>query len=193
MNAITFDQHVNLKRDAKKLKKELDITHSEALEHLAKNAGFNNYHHLTKSVSDPRPHEGLNSSLDELYKNISLNTSDIWFVLDVKDAEKYDHASFPKRWGIKEDESKLNLITNDILKHFKDIPNDRDNPSQSFYWNHKVFTLKINNAKTLLDVCKYVREIFFWGPIYVFQGGVVYETIDEPKCLSHDIWTQTLT
>jgi hypothetical protein len=187
MKTITFSQHEELKRAAKRLKKELGISHSEALERLAKEAGFNNYHHLTQVIENPRPYRGTFSSADASYEKISLKSGEIWFALDVNDSEKYDHSTFPKQWGIKEDEGKLSAITDDFVKQFPDQDNDRSHPGQKFYWDHKVFKLKIKNAKTLLDVCKYIREVFFWEPIYVFQKDMAY-IIEIPKAVSYKDW-----
>jgi hypothetical protein len=175
MKTITNSQLEDIRRAAKRLKKELGITHSEALERLAKEAGFQDYHNLKKSVSDPRPHQGLVSSADEELRQAPIESGKIWFTLDVKDAEVYDHDTFPKRWGIKEDLAKLNSITNDLETAFPDIIRDDTHPSYEFYSWQRVFSLSLSTGKTLLDVVSYVREIFRWDPIYVFQNDKVYE------------------
>jgi hypothetical protein len=189
MKSITYFQYEEIKRAAKRLKKELGITHSESLERLAKKSGFNNYHHLKMSVVNDGPFSNIVSTADESYDRLSINMGPVWFTLGLKEAEEtYVHISFPKRWGIKEDEAKLNSIVDDLLAQFPDLVNDESHPGQIFYNHYRVFSLSGKNFKTLKDVCLYVRSIFYWDPEYVFQKDVVYETFDDPDVQTYKVW-----
>jgi len=188
MKTITHSQHVDLKRAAKRLNKDLGITHSEALERLAKEAGYRDYHDLHQSEEDPRPHQDMTSSADEGYRQILIGSGEIWFAMDVKDAQKYDHATFPKRWRIKEDEGKRSAITDDIEKAYPEIKMDEDHPAQRFYNNNRVFSIALPKAKTLLDVVAYVREIFFWEPRFVIQKGKAFGCFGSPVRMDFKDW-----
>lgn len=191
MKTITNSQLEDLRRAAKRLKKDFGITHSEALEKLSKEAGFQDYHHLQKSVSDPRPYQGLVSSIDDELRQIPLKPGKIWFALDIKDAEVYDHKTFPKRWGVKEDHAKLNSIADDLVIAFPDLIRDGTDPSYEFYNGHRVFSLSLPNLKTLLDAVSYVREIFRWDPIYVFQDETVYDYSGDSSGKNYHDWLKS--
>ncbi len=188
MKTITNSQLEDFRRAAKRLKKDLGITHSEALEKLSKEAGFQDYHHLQQSVSDPRPHQGLVSNMDDKYRLVPVKPGKFWFTLDVKDAERYDHKTFPKRWGIKKDQAKWNAITADLEAAHPDIPLDDCHPSFYFYSWQRVFCVTLPHAKTLLDIVSYVREIFFWPPIYVFQDDTAYDFYDDKQGKDYASW-----
>ena len=192
MKTITYQQHEDLKRAAKRLKKELGITHSEALERLAKEAGFSSYHQLQRSVADQCPYHGLSSNAEGGYKEVPLGSEKIWFALEIKDAEKYDHSSFPQRWGIAEDHGKWNAITEDIKKAFPHVQYDIDHPAQRFYSDNRVFSLSLPNVQTLYDVVSYIREIFYWEPRFVFQNGIVFQCENSPVKMDYQEWIITL-
>lgn len=175
MKTITHSQLEDIRRAAKRLKKDLGITHSEALERLSKEAGFQDYHHLQQSVNDPRPYQGLVSNMDDRYMRVSVKPGKFWFTLDIKDAEIYDHKTFPSRWGIKEDQAKRDAITTDLEAAYPDVVLDDCHPSDSFYRWQRVFSVTLSHAKTLLDIVSYVREVFRWDPVYVFQHNTVYD------------------
>ncbi len=188
MKTITNSQLEDLRRAAKRLKKDLGITHSEALERLSKEAGFKDYHNLQKSVDDPRPYQGLVSSVDDELKRVPVKPGKIWFTLDIKDADVYDHETFPKRWGIKEDQAKLNAVINDLVKAFPNLVRDDTHPSFEFGNWQRVFSLSIANPKNLLDVVSYVREIFRWDPVYVFQQNTVYDFSNDGAGKDYQSW-----
>lgn len=188
MKTITNSQLEDLRCAAKRLKKDLGITHSEALERLSKEAGFKDYHNLQKSVDDPRPYQGLVSSVDDELKRVPVKPGKIWFTLDIKDADVYDHETFPKRWGIKEDQAKLNAVINDLVKAFPNLVRDDTHPSFEFGNWQRVFSLSIANPKNLLDVVSYVREIFRWDPVYVFQQNTVYDFSNDGAGKDYQSW-----
>lgn len=188
MKTISYSQLEEIKRAAKRLKKNLGISHSEALERLAKKAGFLDFHALQNSIQEPRPHEGMTSSADAKYQQILLKPGKIWFALDVKDAENYNHKTFPGRWGIKEDEAKFNKITDDLLKAVPAKEDDDIEPSYSFYSWNRLFLLDRTNQETLQDVVSYVREVFFWGPRYVFQADTVYDCSGKIRAEDYNTW-----
>ncbi|MFZ2956265.1 MAG: glyoxalase superfamily protein [Candidatus Ozemobacteraceae bacterium] len=192
MKTITFSQHEDLKRAAKRLKKELGISHSEGLEQLAREAGFRDYHHLQQSIENPRPHQGRTSNFDDAYRKVPLGAGEIWFAMDVKDAQKYDHAIYPKRWGIQADEGKMNSIMDDFREANLAKWEDSDSKIQDFYWNNRIFSLSLPHAKTLLDVVSYVREITFWEPTYVFQDGAAFECYGDPVKVDYQDWINTI-
>lgn len=157
-----------LKQKARKLKKDSGISHHEALDQVAKSAGFNHWHHVSESLKSFEPTEHA------YYFGVII-------AMDVKDAMDFRDSS----GGFIEDPFAFTLCADDIYAHIREeddesetTDNDLDYEEDRRDWMQDglmnfIFFRNTNTKvpESVDEVMKIVNECSFWPPEFIWHKG----------------------
>lgn len=162
-----------LKQQARKLKRDTGISHHEALDQVAKAAGFNHWHHVSESA------DAFKSTEDAYRFGVII-------AMDVKDAMDFRDPT----GGFVEDQFAFALCQRDLLKYFQDTfgagedePHEKlaDDPEERFAdsLTDQVFFRYTGskNPATAEAVVMMVQacESSIWSPDFIWLKGVFHE------------------
>ena len=159
-----------LKKKARKLKKDSGIAYHEALDQVAQAAGFNHWHHVSKSVKDFKPTE------QAYYFGVII-------AMDGKDAMDFHDPS----GGFVEDPSAFALCAGDIYAYIRDdedasgdesdYQKDRNEWVQDDMMMDYVFFRHTGSAvpEHINDIVTMVRKCSFWPPLFIWLKGTFHE------------------
>jgi hypothetical protein len=171
----------HFKKQAKQLKKEQSITHTEALEQVARKIGFDHWHAVTLANKKIRPAE-------EAYKNGCVLVFDFKGGMDISSNETLinDHwlemiceKSLFTAYGNKVDVDdpqgrtfKDTLTPDELEEYFRD---------DSMFIFFRISDSIFKKHSSLEDVLRLVRKYSFWPPMYAFIKGELFDTYDMPS------------
>lgn len=171
----TFER---LKEQARKLKKEKKITHTQALDEVAQSLGFNHWHHVTQCRELTKP-------IEEQLKSRCVLAFDRKDGLEITTDNDFMAA-----------EELLSHECNEVLFDiFINSPDEEDSSGrlykdlyelsylrESFFAYECMFfklSEKYSNA-SLKEVLELTRKYSFFPPEYVWLGGKLIDTYDAP-------------
>lgn len=168
-----------LKQRARKLKKDSGTPHHEALNQVAKAAGFNHWHHVSESAKSFEPTE-------QAYR------FGVIIAMDVKDAMDFHDISD----GFVEDPFAFTLCADDIYAYIRDADADsdmiEDDPQDKKDWmmfDLMSFTFfRFTGTKVpenVDEVVKMVRECSFWPPEFIWHKGTFQESPSDTALDEH--------
>ncbi|MDP2431808.1 MAG: hypothetical protein Q8O33_07235 [Pseudomonadota bacterium] len=166
-----------LKQKARKLKRDSGISHHDALDQIAKAAGFNHWHHVSESAKAFKPTE------QAYYFGVII-------AMDVKDAMNFRDPS----GRFKEDPLAYAICADDIYSFIREADDEGefDTTGQEYKsdledWfsdaimNYLFFRYTGPDVPdSVEDVVTMVRECSFWPPEFIWHKGTFQE------CPSHD-------
>lgn len=162
-----------LKQKARRLKKESGIAHHEALDQVAKEAGFDHWHHVAESSKAFAPTEHA------YHFNVII-------ALDVKNAEDFHDPS----GNFVEDDLAFALCGDDIYEFVRqaeeeDEESDTSDPTYQedlHEWrmdmmaNYTFFRFTPPDLPaSVAEVVKRASEHCFWTPEFIWYNGVMHE------------------
>lgn len=181
MNITIFTQSSyveKLKQQARKLKKELGLSHHEALDQVAKNCRYHHWHHVTEMAAITAPTE-------EAYR------SGLLVAYDISEAD-LDSKSFVQtdlvRFFCEEELWKIYLeIDDEEDPEFHDLPEEEQRRYFHEYLESLVFFRFTgeNIPQNIEDALKLTNECSFWSPMYVWLKGKLCDTYGAPAT-DHD-------
>ena len=166
---VTLNTVEKLKQAARKLKREIGITHTEALELTAKQAKFDNWHQITEAAK-------LISPAEAAYQ------SGVIIAMDIKDAEDFHDETGE---FVKDDHAK-DLCRDDLYRAYVESPDEEDGvPLREKYsaselreeveedLENYVFFRYTKDVlpKTIEEVKELVSECSFWQPRFIWFKG----------------------
>ena len=167
-----------MKQKARKLKREKAITHTQALDEVAKAARFNHWHEVVQANAHFIPAETA------LAKGYVL-------AFDTKDGMDIDTSD-----GVLIEDHLLEMLTQnqlfEIYSNFIDEEDEKRRPYKEIYPDDELrenfvdeatfMFFRLNNAKdkSLKDVLTLAREYSFWPPYYIWLKGELFDTRDLP-------------
>lgn len=177
---ITTSDIERLKQKARKLKRTQSISHTQALDEVAKQVGLNHWHHVIKS------NEPVKTAETALISGCVM-------AFDVKDGMDVDKSS-----GLLIEDYILDYLTQDtLLNVFSNLPDEDDEQQrplketlsevelyQDFldYFSFTFFRLDPEHAdKPLKDILAIIREHSFWMPNYIWLKGQLIDTYHIPS------------
>lgn len=169
-----------LKQKARKLKREKNITHTQALDEVAKGAKFNHWHEVVKANSYINPAENALANgcvlAFESKVGMDIDTSDGVLIEDqflqmLTRAELFEiYSNFTE-----EDDTGRQLkeiySENELKEHFES--------ECDFVY----FRLKDPTNKTISDILELIKKYSFWPADYIWLNG---ELIDTRNIQAHD-------
>lgn len=158
-----------LKQSARKLKKSSGIFHHEALDQVARSAGFNHWHHVSESLKSFEPTEHA------YYFGVII-------AMDVKDAMDFSDSS----GGFIEDPYAFTLCADDIYAHIReenddaidDLDYEEDRRDWMFDGLANFVFFRHTNAtvpESVDEVMNIVSKCSFWPPEYIWHRGAFQE------------------
>jgi len=161
-----------LKQKARKIKKDSGIPHHEALNQVAKAAGFNHWHHVSESAKSFEPTE-------QAYFFGTI------IAMDVKDAMDFRDLS----GGFVEDPFASTFCADDIYAYIREADEDSDMVEDDPHYeedkkdwvmdelmNFVFFRFTGTKVPENVDeVVKMVREYSFWPPEFIWHKGTFQE------------------
>lgn len=153
-----------LRKEARSLKKSLNIPHHEALDLAARKFDFNDWEHLQKSAA-------LTAVSEEPYRNGFV------IAMDIKDATEHPPS---KASGFVEDDLIYSLIYMDFftLRKYKlqeDLTEDDRYFLEDLEINYVYFRYDSQNPKTVQDAFGIAENEFFFVPEYIWLKGKWYD------------------
>ena len=162
-----------LKQKARKLKKDSGTPHHEALDQVAKIAGFNHWHHVSESAKTFKPTE------QAYYFGVII-------AMDVKDAMDFRDPS----GSFVEDPFAFALCADDIYAYIREADDDGDSADDDQHYaedrgewmqdeimNYVFFRYTGSTvAEQVNDVVAMVRECSFWPPVFIWHKGAFQES-----------------
>ena len=183
---IILSQDVEkLKKRAKKIKQEQSIPHHQALEIVAKDAGFKNWHQITKANEAVKPSEdayynGCVIAMD-MKQGVGFDTSDGVFVEDeyiIFCAHGFLYKQFIN--CVDEcDEHDRKLSETHSSEELKEWFEDE-------MMNHMFFRLTKPGVDSVKEVLSLVNKRSFWPPMFIWIKGEFIDTYDLPAVDSDD-------
>lgn len=176
MNITIFtpSSHVEkLKQKARKLKRELGLSHHEALDQVAKKFYYHHWHHVIEMAAITAPTE-------EAYRNGLLVTFDV-SEADL-DSDFFVQADLA-RYFCEEELWKTYLeIEDEEDPEFHDLPEQEQRQYFNEYLDSLVFFRFTgeNIPQSIEDALKLTNECSFWSPMYVWIKGKIYDTYGAP-------------
>ena len=170
---ITSADVDKLKQKARKLKRESGMQHVEALDVVAKSAGFDHWHHVSESAKTFEPTETA------YYFGVII-------AMDIKDAMDFRDES----GRFVEDDYAYVLCASDLHQALCEALDDDGIPFREKYseaelkeWagddlmNYGFFRFSdLKTPASVDDVMKIVRECSFWPPQYIWFKGTFQES-----------------
>lgn len=162
-----------LKQKARKLKKGSGIPHNEALNQVAKAAGFNHWHHVSESAKTFEPTE------QAYYFGVII-------AMDVKDAMDFRDPS----GRFVEDHFAESLCSDDIYAFVREMDEDGESVDDDHNYeadkqdwmmdelmNFVFFRYTGSTIPDTVDeVVNMVRECSFWPPQFIWHKGTFQES-----------------
>jgi hypothetical protein len=176
MSVIIFTPSNNvekLKQKARKLRKDLGLTHHEALDQVAKKYHYHHWHHVTEMAAITAPTEeayrnGLLIAFDlkeaDLDSDFFIETEiarffcedELWTAyLEIEDVEDPDFLDLPE-----EEQRSYFMETFESLAFYR-------------FTGEKI-------PGSVEDALKLISEISFWPPEYIWLNGKLCETYGAP-------------
>lgn len=162
-----------LKQKARRLKKELGLSHHEALNQIAKKFDYHHWHHVTKMQAITEPSEMA-------YRKGLL------VAFDVKEAEDFDEEFFiedslspyfceKELW---ENYLEISSVEDD---EFHDLPETEQREHFQYFIDDLVFFryTKKSVPKDIEGTLDFINKHSFWLPMYVWLKGDLYNTYGE--------------
>jgi len=184
MNIIIFTPSIHvekLKQKAKKLKKELGISHHEALDQIAKQFRYHHWHHVTEMAAITAPTE-------EAYRNGVLVAYDF---SDISDCYMEESPFVEDNLAMYFCEDQLWQayleIDDDEEPEFHDLPEEERREYFADDYGRFVI-LRFTGADIPQDVeyvLKLTRKFTFWPPQFVWIKGNIYNTYGAPVTSSN--------
>ncbi|HHL2168712.1 TPA: hypothetical protein ACQ3YX_001061 [Pseudomonas aeruginosa] len=175
-----------LKQRARRLKREKDIPHHEALEITAKTAGFDNWHQAAEAAEKCKPIE------DAYFRGFLL-------AFDPSEVPDTEDEGPPLRW----EPYAFNLLQDRLFENYASQPDEEDpderpisetlDPSDlkeyfSDDWGSMYFfRLKRSDQVTTIEqLLSLVSKHSFWSPRFVFFKGKLADTYGQPALNADD-------
>lgn len=178
IKVISTQNVERMKQKARKLKREKAITHTQALDEVAKKARFNHWHEVVQANAHFIPAETA------LAEGCVL-------AFDTKDGMDIDTSD-----GVLIEDDLLEMLTQhqlfEIYCNFIDEEDEKRRPYKEIYPDDELrenfvdestfmfFRLKDATNKSLKDVLILAREYSFWPPYYIWLKGELFDTSDLP-------------
>jgi hypothetical protein len=171
----------HLKQQARKLKREQQIPHTQALETIAKAVGFHHWHHVTQSHANSLPTERAFLSgcilIFEAKEGMDVNTCDGVFINDsflellMRDSL---YAEFGKL--IDEDDPEQRSFSETLSQsEFNEDAYDFLNSFMFFRINEQ------SSPETVDEVIALISKSVFWMPDYIRLRGELIDTYELPR------------
>lgn len=176
---ITSPNVERLKQQARNIKKEKNIPHTQALDEVAREAGFNHWHHVTQSHELIRPAEEAFISgcvlVFDVKEGMDVGTSDGVIIEDHLLQVFCNKPLFELYINSPDEDDELNRP----LRETQDIEELRQWFEEEDYM---FFRLDDKAAKQpLKKILKLIREYSFWMPYYMWLDGKMIDTYHIPS------------
>lgn len=169
---ITSATVEKLKQKARKLKKDQGIPHHEALDQVAKGAGFNHWHHVAESV------KAFESTEQAYYFGVVI-------AMDVKDAMDFRDPS----GRFVEDSAAFALCADDIYTYIREAGEDADMLADDPHYEEDKQEWMMDGLMNYVffrytgagipaninEVVEIVNECSFWPPEFIWYKGTFQE------------------
>lgn len=178
IKVISTQNVERMKQKARKLKREKAITHTQALDEVARAARFNHWHEVVQANAHFIPTE---TALAEGYV----------LAFDTKDGMDIDTSD-----GVLIEDHLLEMLTQhqlfEIYSNFIDEDDEKRRPYKEIYPDDELrenfvdestfmfFRLKDTTDKSLKDVLALTRQYSFWPPYYIWIKGELFDTHNLP-------------
>lgn len=165
-----------LKQKARKIKREAGIKHNEALDQVARQAGFNHWHHVSESAKTFEPTE-------------TAYHFGVIVAMDVKDAMDFRDPT----GNFVEDPYAYALCAKDLYQSFLDATDEDGTPYRDQYSDEEIHEWANDDMMNLVffrftseempenvdKVVSMVRECSFWPAQYIWFKGEFRESLDD--------------
>ncbi|NOR69624.1 MAG: hypothetical protein GQ532_08015 [Methylomarinum sp.] len=161
-----------IRQKSRKLKKEKNIIHTQALDEIAQQYHFNHWHHVRESYKVLKPTEqSVKSGL-----MIAMNAKDADSFYDEKERFIQDDNAF---FFCEKDiyHQYIEAIDEDGLKFIDKYSEEelRQDFKDEYIMNYGFFRYTASSLpKTINDILKLIKECSFWQPEYIWFNEIFY-------------------